>query len=771
MDPKKQPEFRPDIFDKAAVLRKKDGRILDVNKKFLHIFGGEVQHWKNQKMKGWPAPKTPQKDKKHTFRTRSYANTYETVMVWEETVYRDNFFLAFGDVETQAKNPFFSQHIMTKEEALPLLSSLSHLVKFLEHSKLSSYQMEKIAGIKNTASALCDLLEEGSSSVEGPAPAPCHMGTLIHETAVLLSAYAIDKGRDVVLFLDPSVPEKLITQETILKRLLFILGRQILDHGQGDLLIHISTRPNSHSHTEILCFSMLDPSGMLNIMEEGDHQHKDNRHTSQTETVWSLSGSAKHLLDRLKGHVKQTEGHQEPGLCLYLQAPVLQYARERSGLKGCTIWILAQSPTRRFALFLQARALGAIVHADCDLETFRENPENPDIFLIETAFISQASDLIERAHKVFMLLQTGEHGYTIIRESDGLPVTPFHPLNFLTYMTPYSERKTQEGPPLPPAPRPSEPEKTVGAHSAPPSGGYISQQASAFKDSSPQPSHQEPEPDKTPLPEDRQTGSPQEKKGRREKTGSGKNRPLKTIWKHAFKAVNSAPDEEKKSPVLQKTKEEKNVSDQISQEQSTQPHQDPPQQKPATEESAIPPAPPKNLGRFLQNTMKSITPPTLAALKNKHQKKPFQLKDKKTQATISPSQNDPKKTEPSKRILLIRDDQESTMLLRALLNHENYETGDVEEGEAALQLLKRRSYDLAMVDVYLPDIESLDFVRSLRAIDHASSSIPLILLLPEGLHLQREVYLEAGINDFLEEPFTLDKTSPLLQNWLAVRQT
>ena len=79
------------------------------------------------------------------------------------------------------KKPFFSQHIMTKEEALPLLSSLSHLVKFLEHSKLSSYQMEKIAGIKNTASALCDLLEEGSSSVEGPAPAPCHMGTLIHE--------------------------------------------------------------------------------------------------------------------------------------------------------------------------------------------------------------------------------------------------------------------------------------------------------------------------------------------------------------------------------------------------------------------------------------------------------------------------------------------------------------------------------------------------------------------------------------------------------------
>ena len=78
--------------------------------------------------------------------------------------------------------------------------------------------------------------------------------------------------------------KKLITQETILKRLLFILGRQILDHGQGDLLIHISTRPKlSLSHRDFYAFSMLDPSGMLNIMEEGDHQHKDNRHTSQTE--------------------------------------------------------------------------------------------------------------------------------------------------------------------------------------------------------------------------------------------------------------------------------------------------------------------------------------------------------------------------------------------------------------------------------------------------------------------------------------------------------
>ena len=76
-------------------------------------------------------------------------------------------------------------------------------------------------------------------------------------------------------------------------------------------------------------------------------------------------------------------------------------------------------------------------------------------------------------------------------------------------------------------------------------------------------------------------------------------------------------------------------------------------------------------------------------------------------------------------ILVADDDKHTRMLLRAVLESENYTVSTAENGEQALELLDREHIDLVILDVMMPEMDGYEFTRIVRQTD---STLPILMV-------------------------------------------
>ena len=84
--------------------------------------------------------------------------------------------------------------------------------------------------------------------------------------------------------------------------------------------------------------------------------------------------------------------------------------------------------------------------------------------------------------------------------------------------------------------------------------------------------------------------------------------------------------------------------------------------------------------------------------------------------------------ESKKRILVVDDEQEITMVLRSGLVTHGYEVRVAGEGEAALELFQAWTPDLVVTDLSMPNMNGLRLCQRLRAM----SGVPIIVLSVKG---------------------------------------
>ena len=67
-------------------------------------------------------------------------------------------------------------------------------------------------------------------------------------------------------------------------------------------------------------------------------------------------------------------------------------------------------------------------------------------------------------------------------------------------------------------------------------------------------------------------------------------------------------------------------------------------------------------------------------------------------------------------ILIVDDDVEIRKMLLQILNDEGYSVEAVERGKQALKMCKKGPFDVALVDINLPDIEGVELIKKLKHI-------------------------------------------------------
>jgi two-component system KDP operon response regulator KdpE len=105
--------------------------------------------------------------------------------------------------------------------------------------------------------------------------------------------------------------------------------------------------------------------------------------------------------------------------------------------------------------------------------------------------------------------------------------------------------------------------------------------------------------------------------------------------------------------------------------------------------------------------------------------------------------------EPRKRILIVDDEQEITLVLRSGLTRHGYEVRVAGEGEAALDIFQAWTPDLVITDLSMPNMNGLKLCQRLREI----SSVPIFILSVKGDEATKVEALDNGADDYLTKPF------------------
>ncbi len=105
-------------------------------------------------------------------------------------------------------------------------------------------------------------------------------------------------------------------------------------------------------------------------------------------------------------------------------------------------------------------------------------------------------------------------------------------------------------------------------------------------------------------------------------------------------------------------------------------------------------------------------------------------------------------------ILVADDDKHTRMLLRAVLEGENYTVSTAENGEQALELLDREHIDLVILDIMMPGMDGYEFTRLVRQTD---STLPILMVTAKHLPADEKKGFLVGTDDYITKPIDEEK--------------
>jgi len=102
------------------------------------------------------------------------------------------------------------------------------------------------------------------------------------------------------------------------------------------------------------------------------------------------------------------------------------------------------------------------------------------------------------------------------------------------------------------------------------------------------------------------------------------------------------------------------------------------------------------------------------------------------------------------RILIVEDEERIREMIREYIEPEGYKIDEAADGVEALNLFKKYSYALIILDIMLPKIDGWSVCREIRK----TSSVPIIMLTARGEEYDKLFGFELGVDDYMVKPFS-----------------
>jgi DNA-binding NtrC family response regulator len=107
-----------------------------------------------------------------------------------------------------------------------------------------------------------------------------------------------------------------------------------------------------------------------------------------------------------------------------------------------------------------------------------------------------------------------------------------------------------------------------------------------------------------------------------------------------------------------------------------------------------------------------------------------------------------------KRILVVDDDRQMRLDLAEILTIEGYDVDNVGSGEEALEMIKRRNYDIVLSDLKMPGMNGLELLDHVRKL---SPETRIIMITAFATIESAVEAMKKGASDYISKPFKINE--------------
>jgi len=105
------------------------------------------------------------------------------------------------------------------------------------------------------------------------------------------------------------------------------------------------------------------------------------------------------------------------------------------------------------------------------------------------------------------------------------------------------------------------------------------------------------------------------------------------------------------------------------------------------------------------------------------------------------------------RVLVADDEPITRMLVKLLLERENYEVVEAANGVDAVNIGLRERPDLTLMDLNMPGLDGYEAIQRLRSAGGAAATMPIVVLTAEEGPTVEQRVLQLGADDYIQKPF------------------
>jgi CheY-like chemotaxis protein len=118
------------------------------------------------------------------------------------------------------------------------------------------------------------------------------------------------------------------------------------------------------------------------------------------------------------------------------------------------------------------------------------------------------------------------------------------------------------------------------------------------------------------------------------------------------------------------------------------------------------------------------------------------------------------------RILIVDDSHINLKLACDLLEIEGYQVDKARDGEEALAMIGRTSFDLVLMDIELPGMDGLTLTRLLKE-NPATRDLPVVALTAYAMKGDDQKAFDAGCSGYLTKPIDTRKFPQQIAEYLG----
>jgi CheY-like chemotaxis protein len=114
-------------------------------------------------------------------------------------------------------------------------------------------------------------------------------------------------------------------------------------------------------------------------------------------------------------------------------------------------------------------------------------------------------------------------------------------------------------------------------------------------------------------------------------------------------------------------------------------------------------------------------------------------------------------------VLIAEDSRDTRIMLKRAFELKGYSVIEAEDGNEALEAVRKRRPNLILVDLNMPVVDGLETVKKIRKLETPGEHVPIVAITAFDVYGMKEAALEIGCNTYLSKPLDMEELDRTLK--------